>query len=218
MNRPIHLRMRKGSTIMSGPDASPSSISRIGLIVLAAMAPAQSWAHPGAGVHADFLQGLAHPVSGIDHLLVMVGVGLFAATLGGRARWALPTAFVAVMALAAIAAMSGLIGGNPWEHLIALSAVLIGVPVALALKPAWPWAIALVASCAIVHGHAHGVELPAAADATAYLAGFVIATALLHATGVLAGIALNRVSYAGFAMTRSAGAAMALAGLVLAFA
>ncbi|HWS26683.1 MAG TPA: HupE/UreJ family protein, partial [Xanthomonadales bacterium] len=137
---------------------------------------------------------------------------------GGRARWALPTTFVAAMALAAMAAMSGLVGGNPAEHLIALSAVLIGVPLALALKPGLRSAMALVALCASVHGHAHGVELPAAANAASFVSGFVLSTALLHATGALAGIGLNRVNFAGFTLTRSVGAGMVLAGLALAFA
>lgn len=203
---------------MSGTHASAFSATRFGLALLAAVMPAQALAHSGPGAHVDFFQGLLHPVSGLDHLLVMVGVGLFAATLGGRARWALPTTFVAVMALAAMAATSGLIGGAPAEHLIALSVIVIGVPIALALKPGLSSAMTLVALCAAVHGHAHGAELPAAASATSFVLGFVLSTALLHATGALAGIGLNRVSFAGFALTRSVGVAMVVAGLVLAWA
>lgn len=202
---------------MSAAAASPFCASRIGLALLVAIVPAQAFAHSGPGAHSDFFQGLAHPVSGLDHLLVMVGIGLFAATLGARARWVLPGTFVTVMALAAIAAMSGLIGGAPAEHLMALSVIVIGVPIALALKPSLPSAMALVALCASVHGHAHGVELPAAANASTFLLGFVLSTALLHATGALAGIGLNRLSYAGFTPSRGVGAAMVLAGLVLAF-
>lgn len=203
---------------MSAAAAAPMRASRVGLALLVAIAPAQALAHSGPGTHVDFFQGLAHPVSGLDHLLVMVGVGLFAATLGGRARWALPTTFVTLMALAAMAAMSGLIGGAPAEHLIALSVIVIGVPIALALKPNLPSAMALVALCACVHGQAHGAELPAAAHASTFLLGFLLSTALLHATGAMAGIGLNRVSFAGFALTRGVGAAMTAAGLVLAFA
>ena len=202
---------------MSGTAATPIFTSRIALALLATLAPVPVLAHSGPGAHVDFLQGLLHPVSGLDHLLVMIGVGLFAATLGGRARWALPTTFVTVMALAAIAALSGLIGGAPAEHLIALSVIVIGVPIALALKPTLPLAMALVAVCASVHGHAHGVELPAAANAASFLIGFVLSTTLLHATGALAGIGLNRVNFAGFTLTRGVGAAMVLAGMVLGF-
>lgn len=200
---------------MSGTATTPKSASTIGLALLAAIAPAQALAHSGPGTHVDFFQGLLHPVSGLDHLLVMVGVGLLAATLGGRARWALPGTFVTVMALAAAAAMAGLVGGAPAEHLIALSVIAIGVPIALASKPTLPLAMVLVAICAGVHGHAHGLELPAAANATSFMLGLVLATALLHATGAMAGIGLNRVSFRGFVLTRGVGVAMVMVGLVL---
>lgn len=202
---------------MSGTAIKPILASRIGLGLLSII-PAQAFAHSGPGAHIGFLQGLLHPVSGVDHVLVMAGVGLFAATLGARARWALPATFVTVMALAAAAAMAGLIGGAPAEHLIALSVIVIGVPIALASKPGLPSAMALVALCAAVHGHAHGVELPAAASASAFLPGLVISTALLHATGALAGMGLNRLSFAGHALARGVGAVMVLAGLGLACA
>lgn len=200
---------------MSAVSATHMSLTRIGLALLAVTVPAQALAHSGPGAHIGFLQGLAHPLSGLDHLLVMIGVGLFAATLGGRARWLLPGTFVTVMAGAAMAAMTGLVGGAPAEHLMALSVIVVGVPIALALRPKLPSALALMALCAALHGHAHGVELPAAVDAISFLPGFVLSTALLHATGALAGIGLSRIRYAGFSLTQGVGAAMALAGLVL---
>lgn len=203
---------------MSAAAASPRVATRIGLALMAIAVPAQVLAHSGPGTHVDFIQGLAHPVSGLDHLLVMIGVGLFAATLGGRARWALPGTFVTVMALAAMAAMAGLIGGAPAEHLIALSVIVIGAPIALAYRPSLRSAMALVGLCALVHGHAHGAELPAAANATSFLLGFVLSTALLHATGALAGIGLARLSVAGPMLTRSVGVAMLLTGLGLTLA
>lgn len=203
---------------MSGSGASTSSTLRIGLLLAATMAPLQAWAHTDPGAHSGFLQGLSHVVGGLDHLLVMVGVGLFAATLGGRARWALPATFVAVMALTAVAAMSGIVGGSPAEHLIALSVTLVGLPIALALKPSMGMALTLVAVCAAIHGQAHGAELPAATQATGYLIGLMLSTALLHAGGAFAGIALHRMSAAGLTLTRTAGAAMTAAGLVFAFA
>ncbi len=196
-------------------NACSPSAKRIGLALVAATLPMQAWAHSAADGHSDVVHGMLHPVAGLDHLLVMVGVGLFAATLGGKARWLLPTTFVSVMALASVAAMSGLIGGSPAEHLIALSVLAIGLPIALALKPTLPSAMTLVALCAALHGHAHGVELPTAAGAAAFLVGFVTSTALLHATGALAGVALARLSVTGFSLVRSAGVAMALAGVVL---
>lgn len=203
---------------MSGSAAPTSSTLRIGLLLAAAMAPLQAWAHADPGAHSGLFQGLLHVVGGLDHLLVMVGVGLFAATLGGRARWVLPATFVTVMALTAIAAMSGLIGGNPAEHLIALSVIVVGVPIALALKPSLGTALAVIAVCAAIHGQAHGAELPAATQATGYLIGLMLSTALLHVGGAFAGIALNRIPVAGLTLTRTAGAAMTAAGLALAFA
>jgi urease accessory protein len=130
----------------------------------------------------------------------------------------LPTTFVAVMALAAAAVMAGLVGGSPAEHLLALSLLVIGLPIALALKPSLPSALALVAVCAAVHGHAHAVELPAAAMAAPYLAGMLLSTALLHAVGAFAGLALGSRSAAGRVLTRGAGAAMAVVGMLLVYA
>jgi len=203
---------------MSGPGSTRLSAPRIGLAFLATLVPVSALAHSGAGVHLDFIHGLQHPLVGLDHLLVMLGVGFFAATLGQRARWVLPMTFVTTMALTAFAAMIGALGGAPAEHWIALSVIAIGVPIALALQPGLPWAMALVALCAGVHGHAHGVELPVAADASVFMLGLVLSTALVHATGALAGLGLNRISCAGVTLTRGAGAAIALAGLGLSLA
>jgi urease accessory protein len=130
----------------------------------------------------------------------------------------LPATFVAVMALTATAAISGIVGGSPAEHLLALSVLAIGLPIALALKPSLPSALALVAVCAAVHGHAHGIELPVANLAMPYLVGMMLSTALLHAVGAFAGLALGSRSATGQMLTRGAGAAMAVAGLVLVYA
>ncbi len=202
---------------MSRSTASPTLMFRTGLLAATAL-PLPAWAHSGTGLHFDVAEGLSHPLLGLDHLLVMVGVGLFAATLGGRARWQLPSTFVAVMALAASAAIAGPLAGSPSEHLLALSVVAIGMPIALALKPSLPAALALVAVCAALHGHAHGVELPAAAQAMPYLVGMMLSTALLHAAGALVGLALGRWSTTGLLVTRGAGAAMVVAGLALVYA
>lgn len=203
---------------MSGPAALPSWTPRIALALCALLVPVQAWSHSAPGMHVDALQGFAHAFAGQDHLLVMVGVGFFAAGLGARARWALPTTFLIAMALSALATLSGVLGGHPAEHLLALSVLAIGVPIALALKPALPTAMALVAVCAALHGQAHAAELPAAAGVAPYLVGLLLATALLHASGALAAIGLDRIRVAGYSPTRSVGAAMVLAGLVLACA
>jgi len=202
---------------MSRSAQIPNLIFRTAPLALAAL-PLQAWAHSGPGLHFDIASGLSHPFAGLDHLLVMVGVGLFAATLGGRARWQLPAAFVAVMALAATAAMSGLVGGSPAEHLLALSVLAIGLPIALALKLSRTSALALVAVCAALHGHAHGVEIPTAALVAPYLVGLVLSTALLHAVGTFAGLALGMRSPTGQVLIRGAGAAMVVAGMLLVYA
>ena len=189
-------------------------MKRAGML-LTLLISGSAFAH-GGGDHVHSLaEGLWHPLSGADHLLAMVGVGLLAASIGGRARWQLPLAFVGAMTMAAIAALTGLIGGAPVEHWIAFTVVLIGVPLAFALKPARLPLIALIAACGALHGHAHGVELPMAASALPYVCGFVLSTALLHATGAFAGMALHRIQTGGIALTRYAGAVLAVSGLVL---
>lgn len=189
-------------------------MKRAGML-LTLLVSGSAYAH-GGGDHVHSLAaGLWHPLSGVDHLLAMVGVGVLAATLSGRARWQLPLTFVAAMTLTAVAAMTGLIGGVPAEHLIALTVVLIGVPLALALKPAKLGLMALVAVCGALHGHAHGVELPTTAGALPYVLGFVASTALLHAAGALVGLAIGRIAVGGIALTRYAGALLAVSGLVL---
>lgn len=183
----------------------------------AALAPATAFAHTGAGHLGGFAAGVAHPLFGLDHLLAMVGVGLWAARLGraGRASalWAVPLAFLAAMVLGGVAAVAGL--ALPAAELgIAGSVVLLGLLVAASsrfssLVPTGA-ATALVAAFALFHGHAHGLEMPAAAHPLAYGGGFLAATAALHGLGVALGLAAVRVE---LRVLRLAGAAMALAGV-----
>jgi urease accessory protein len=164
------------------------------------------------GAHgAAFAQGLAHPFGGIDHLLAMVAVGLWSAQLGGRALWAVPAAFVAVMALGGLLGMAG--APLPAELGVAASLLALGLLVAFAARLPVAGAAALVGAFALFHGHAHGTELPAAASALGYGAGFVLATALLHLLGIGAGLALWRGGSRGW--LRAGGAAIAAAGLLI---
>jgi urease accessory protein len=167
-------------------------------------------AHPG--VHGiAFAQGLAHPFLGLDHVLAMVAVGLWAAQLGGRALWAVPAAFVAAVAVGGALGIVGV--ALPSVELgIALSLVGLGLMVALRVRPGLALSMALVTLFALFHGHAHGTELPAAAPALGYGAGFVLATALLHLAGIAAGLALRQSFW-----LRAGGAAVAAAGLLLVF-
>ena len=154
--------------------------SIIGAALLLAAAAAQ--AHEGEGLAGGFLSGFMHPLAGPDHLVAMVAVGLWGAFLGMPALWLLPVVFPLVMALGGVLGVLGVpLPGV--EVGIALSAVALGAAVAFALKPPWWVAALLVAAFAVFHGHAHGTELPQAANAVAYSLGFVIATGLLHQIG-----------------------------------
>jgi urease accessory protein len=174
------------------------------------LVPAAASAHTGVD-HADgFAHGFAHPMGGLDHLLAMFAVGLFAFRLGGQALWAVPAAFMGMMALGGLAGFAGL--ELPYvETAIALSVLALGLAVATGITPPVALATALVGVFAVFHGHAHGAELPAGAGAAAYTAGFLAATGLLHAAGIGAAALLSgRV-----AVVRLGGAAVALAGVAL---
>ena len=152
------------------------------------LVPTIAFAHPGHE-SAGLVDGFVHPLGGIDHIVVMVAVGLLAARLGGRALWLVPASFVAVMAAAGLAGMAGT--GLPYaETGIALSVVVLGAIVALGLTMPVAAAMGLVGFCAVFHGYAHGAEMPETASGLAYGAGFVAATALLHGIGIGLGLTL----------------------------
>jgi urease accessory protein len=154
------------------------------------LAPSVASAHPGHGEDGSLLSGFIHPLGGIDHLLAMTAVGLFAAHLGGRALWAVPTTFVAVMAL------GGVFGAGvslPFtETAIALSVLVFGFVIFSGMTPPVLAAMALVGIFAAFHGHAHGAEMPVGVSAVVYGFGFMIATALLHGLGITLGLAIGR--------------------------
>jgi len=178
-------------------------------LMLAALSSTAS-AHPGLPV-GGFAGGLAHPFSGLDHMLAMVAVGLWAGQLGRPAQWLLPLLFPFVMTLGAVLGMNGVT--LPWVELgIAASVLVLGAVVAFSLKPSLVMSAALVAVFALLHGHSHGTELPQAASALTYGAGFVAATFVLHAIGLTLGAATGRP--AGLVM-RTAGATIAAVGAVL---
>ncbi len=186
----------------------------LSIFVLTVGMSGSAFAHAGHAAAFSFSSGLLHPFGGLDHVLAMIAVGLLAAQLGGRALWLVPGTFVMVMALAAVAGISGLpLPGT--EYGILLSIVAISLPVALALGMPIALAMALVGVFAIFHGHAHGAELPAEAAAAPYIAGFALATALIHAVGISFGLALGRLAM-GRPALRIAGGAVALAGCILA--
>jgi urease accessory protein len=155
-------------------------------VALAAMVllwPLAAWAHVESGQAGGFVSGLSHPISGLDHVVAMIAVGLWGAQLGMPALWVLPVAFPMLMA---IGGMLGLIGAPlPGVEIgIALSAVVLGALVLGRVRLPLALAVAVVAFFAVFHGHAHGTELQAGQDALLYSLGFVVATGLLHAVGI----------------------------------
>jgi urease accessory protein len=191
---------------------TPPAIRRLLLIIpLAAVPLAQ--AHPGHGLHS-FSAGLKHPLTGYDHLLAMIAVGLWAVQLGGRARWALPLAFVSAMALGAMAGISGfaLPGVNGW---ILASVFALGLLIAGAAKLPPGVGVGLVALAGAFHGLAHGAEMPLSANSLHFLAGMVVTTALLHAAGVAIGLAAQKRSVT---LLRLTGTGIVAGGVVLCLA
>jgi urease accessory protein len=178
--------------------------------LLAAAAPA--FAHVGVGSTASFAAGFHHPLSGLDHMTVMVAVGLWAALKGGRAIWAWPAAFVGVMLVGGALGMAGV--AMPFvEPGILASVVAIGLLVALAVDlPVWLGGV-VIGAFALFHGHAHGTEVAEAVSGLEYMAGFAVATAALHALGIGAGLGLGRLN--SRAVVRGAGAACAVIGVGL---
>lgn len=168
-------------------------------------------AHTGVGSVSGFAAGLMHPLTGLDHLLAMLAVGLWAGLVGGRARWAYPLAFVAMMVVAGLWGMSG--AALPGvETGIAVSVIVLGLAIALKATPPLAAGTAACALFAIFHGHAHGAELPAGASGLGYALGFVLSTAALHGAGLAAASFL--ASRAPL-LARVAGGGVALAGLAL---
>jgi urease accessory protein len=182
------------------------------LVVLACLAwPTAAHAHILQGEAASFLVGLGHPVSGLDHVLAMIAVGLWGAQLGAPALWLLPVTFPMVMALGG---MLGLLGVPlPGVEVgIAASAILLGLAVMSALRPPLAAAAVLVGLFAVFHGHSHGAELPAGQNALLYSMGFVVATGCLHGVGIAVSL-IHRWPW-GQRLLRAAGAGIALAGVL----
>jgi urease accessory protein len=181
-------------------------ISRLKLgafAVALAFAPTAALAHTGGDVHG-FMRGAMHPVSGLDHVLAMVAVGLFAATLGGRALWLVPAAFVAMMGVGGLIGIYGL--DLPYVELgIAASVIILGAAVAFRFNAPTAAAMGLAGFFALFHGHAHGVEMPVDAAGLAYALGFMLATALLHATGIGLAVATGRLTRRADLLLRAGG-------------
>ena len=183
-----------------------------GMAVIFLVSPAL--AHTGEGAVGGFVSGFFHPVLGWDHVVAMVAVGLWGAFLGQPAIWLLPVVFPLVMALGGPLGVAG-IAVPAVEAGIALSGIILGLAVALAVRAPLAVAAVLVGLFAVFHGHAHGTELPEAANPFAYAAGFVIATGLLHLGGILFGFLVNMPG--GQWAVRGAGGVIAFVGAAFLF-
>jgi urease accessory protein len=185
------------------------------LPALAALAllPNSALAHvEGEPAGAGFIAGFLHPLAGIDHVLAMLAVGMWGAQLGNPAIWVLPVAFPQVMAMGGVAGILGL--PLPAIELgVTCSVIVLGLMIALDRRPPLWVASLLVGFFAVFHGYAHGAELPGQARAVAYSAGFVVATGLIHLTGIGIGFVVRLPRGAG--LLRAGGSAIALAGLFL---
>ena len=179
------------------------------LAAAALLFPVTVEAHSSANLAGGFVAGFEHPLTGFDHLLAMVAVGLWGAFLGRPLIVALPVIFPTVMTLGALLAILGL-PLPPVELGIALSVLALGLAIAGAVRaPVWAAAL-IVGTFAIFHGYAHGKEIPSLADPVAYSLGFVLATGLLHVTGITLGLLNTRPG--GAVATRSLGGLIAACG------
>ena len=168
-----------------------------------------AFAHVGHGATASFSAGLGHPLGGLDHIAVMIAVGLWAALKGGRALWAWPAAFVGVMLVGGALGMAG-IAVPLVESTILASVVALGLLVALAIDlPVWLGAV-VIGTFALFHGHAHGSEVTESISGAEYMAGFALATAALHLAGIGFALAMARASL--HPVIRVAGAACVMIG------
>jgi urease accessory protein len=193
------------------------SMRRLGwMAVLAALAivggPGVAQAHVGVGPVHDLVHGLQHPVSGLDHLCAMLAVGIWAAQLGGRASWAVPLSFISVMMLGGAIAIYGL--QLPLvEPGVVMSLVVLGLLIATATRLPLVMSAAVIGSFALVHGYAHGAEVPAESSVITYAIGFILMTAALHAVGIAFGLLTKRLSTPQ--LQKLAGATIAACGLYL---
>ena len=184
------------------------------LALALALVPTLAHAHPGHGAATGGIGwGLAHPFSGLDHILAMIAVGLWAVQLGKRALWLLPLSFVFSMAAGAALGVGG-VHLPLVEPAILASVIGLGALVAFATRLPLGASAALVSIAALFHGQAHGSEMPANASGLVTAAGFILATAALHATGIALGLTLQRTAQQR--TLRLAGAAIFSAAVLLA--
>jgi urease accessory protein len=179
---------------------------------LGALSPSPAFAHADTGIGVGLLSGLTHPLTGIDHVLAMVAVGIWGTQLGRPAIWLLPVAFPIVMSLGGVSGIRGV--PLPGVEIgIAGSALVLGLMIVLSARVPIGVAAGLVGTFAVFHGHAHGAEIPRAADPLAFGVGFVLITGLLHAAGI--GIGVIERWPVGSAVLRGIGTIIGAVGVYL---
>jgi len=177
--------------------------------------PVAAWAHPSLTHHVDgFVAGVSHPLTGLDHLLAMLSVGLWASQKGGRAMWIWPAAFVSAMVAGGIMGMAG-IGLPLVEPAIIASLLILGLAIAATLMLPTAAGVALIALFGLFHGNAHGLEAPLG-GAGLYALGFILSTVTLHVIGLVLGLSAQRMQRP--VLVRAGAALIAATGLVMAFA
>ena len=157
--------------------------SLIASLVLFSLTPQIAQAHVGILTASGWEHGVLHPLLGIDHLLAMLAVGIWARQLGGRATWLVPLSFVSVMVLGGMLGMYTI----PLSYIeggILMSLLVLGVLIATAIRLPLTASMALVGLFALFHGYAHGAEMPRTDSGLHYALGFITATTLLHITGI----------------------------------
>ncbi len=188
---------------------NPMKHSRTIVLTALCLVAGTASAHTGSHGVTGFVSGLTHPLTGLDHLLAMIAIGLWAAQQGGRALWAVPAAFVGARVVCWGLALAGLVLPQV-ETGIAASVLVLGLLVATRRQWAVTAGIAIAAGFALFHGYAHGLEMPQAASPALYALGFVLATAFLHGVGIAG-------SLVGRHAMQLAGAAIAASGLAMLF-
>ena len=182
-------------------------------VIFFVLAPAAALAHPGHDGAGGLAHCFVHPLTGIDHVLAMIAVGVLAAQYGGRALWLVPMSFLVAMAAAGAIGMAG-IPVQIVEAGIGLSVVVLGLMIAFQIRPPTLVAMVVVGFFALFHGYAHGSEMPGGLAGLSFAAGFLGATALLLGAGVGLGLLLQRRTLSR-RLIQAGGGAMALVGVAV---
>lgn len=192
--------------------SAPRGAAQLAAVMLFLGTATQAFAHTNRGIGVGLASGFLHPLTGIDHLLAMVAVGIWGTQLGTPAIWLLPLTFPLVMSLGGVLGVRG--APVPAVEIgVAASAVVLGIMILLSARPLISIAACIVGVFAVFHGYAHGTELPTAAEPLAYGLGFVLVTGLLHASGIAIGLVGRWPS--GAIALRALGAGISVVGFYL---